>query len=173
MDGLHIPSQRRWEPKLLYPRKPDPSSLARDFAAIQHDVVPKDVLRGTPAAHTSAVIRPFDFQLLFEEINAGLSKKGDADNDLDDPQSLCPVCHGIIEKSDPPESVPCPYPDEAMRDSRYKAGQNHCPVCLGWLVSSNDARNASPPSPGRTSKYTDPPRSRNMALTPPRACSSS
>ena len=145
MDG-QLPFYRRWDPKLLFTGRPDPSSLPQDFTSNKKSSVPKDVLRGTAAAQSDEVTKLFDFSLLFQEIKE-YSKKGrssEIQQDHEhDPENICPVCFGLIDNTNTMDSAPCPYPDEALKDSRYSAGQHNCPICLGWLASANSTKSAA------------------------------
>ena len=127
----------QWNPKLLYQK----NSIHRaglfwkdinDVVASHTNVVQKDLLRGTAGVQCDEVNQAL--AMLMDEIGAQ-SHQGHDDDKVNTAanftESICPVCHGIIDTQ--PTTPACHHPEEAMRDTRFKRGENNCPICLGWL----------------------------------------
>ncbi len=127
-----FPSQHRWDPKLLFPRKPDPNVCSFGGAGRPSATV-KDVLRGTEAAQGGHGYTRLDLEFLLDSLGEDQRTTGHDDGEGHESENLCPVCHGYIDPEPPPDIKMCPFPEEALLDHRYDPDQHTCPVCLGWV----------------------------------------
>ena len=127
-----FPSLYRWDPKLLFPRKPDPNISSHGGAGRPSAIV-KDVLRGTEAAQGGHGYTRSDLEFILDSLSDERRTAGSDDGKEHESENLCPVCYGYIDPEPPPEIKMCLYPEEARQDCRYNPELHTCPVCLGWV----------------------------------------